>query len=262
VTDGSYARTMRLPHGAATAHLTPTDGHVQCTLHLADQRDLGSAVARLRRLLDLDADPTAVDELLATDPALAASVAAAPGIRLPGSVDGAETVLRALLGQQVSVPAARTAAAGLTTALGEPLTTPDGGLTRLFPSPDTVAERGAEVLTGPARRIRTVLEVSAALADGSLQVHVGRPAEELQAELEAFPGIGPWTAGYVVMRVLSSPDVLLTTDLALRRGGAALGLPSDVDGLAARARGWRPWRSYAGMHLWRAGATQKTRRTA
>jgi AraC family transcriptional regulator of adaptative response / DNA-3-methyladenine glycosylase II len=83
VTDGSYARTMRLPHGAATAHLTPSDGHVQCTLHLADQRDLGSAVARLRRLLDLDADPTAVDELLATDPALAASVAAAPGIRLP-----------------------------------------------------------------------------------------------------------------------------------------------------------------------------------
>ncbi|GDY29946.1 AlkA N-terminal domain-containing protein [Gandjariella thermophila] len=262
VADGGYARTLRLPHGAATARLIPRDGHVQATLHLADQRDLGAAVARLRRLLDLDADPCAVDELLAADPALAGSVAATPGIRLPGSVDGAETVLRAVLGQQVSVAAARTAAAALVAALGDQLTTPDGGLTTLFPTPAAVAERGAEVLTGPVRRIRTVLEVSAALAQGGLQVHVGRTAEDLAAELETFPGIGPWTAQYVVMRVLGAPDVLLASDAAMRRGGTALGLPGDPHRLADRGRTWRPWRSYAGMHLWRAGTKINARRTA
>jgi AraC family transcriptional regulator of adaptative response / DNA-3-methyladenine glycosylase II len=254
LTDGGYARTLRLPHGAATARLTPRDGYVQATLHLADQRDLGAAVARLRRLLDLDADPCAVDGLLAGDPALAASVSATPGIRLPGSVDGAETVLRAVLGQQISVAAARTAAAALATALGDPLAAPDDGLTKLFPTPEAVAERAAEVLTGPARRIQTVLAVSAALAAGDLQVHVGRPADELRVELEAFPGIGPWTAEYVVMRVLGAPDVLLASDAALRRGGTVLGLPADPRELATRGRTWRPWRSYAGMHLWRAAA--------
>jgi AraC family transcriptional regulator, regulatory protein of adaptative response / DNA-3-methyladenine glycosylase II len=260
--DGGYARTLHLPHGTGTAHLAPRDGHVQATLHLADQRDLGAAVARLRRLLDLDADPSAVDEWLATDPALAASVATTPGIRLPGSVDGPETVLRAVLGQQISVAAARTAAAALAAALGEPLTTPDGGLTRLFPTPAAVAERGAEVLTGPARRIQTVLAVSAALAAGDLQVHVGRSADDLSAELEAFPGIGPWTAEYVVMRVLGAPDVLLASDAALRRGGTALGLPAGAPELAERARNWRPWRSYAGMHLWRAATRDTATRRA
>ncbi|AHH94276.1 DNA-3-methyladenine glycosylase 2 [Kutzneria albida] len=263
VTEGGYARTLRLAHGPATARLTPNPEHVECSLWLADLRDLGSAVSRLRRLLDLDADPAACDELLAGDPALAASVAATPGIRLPGAVDGSEVVLRALLGQQVSVAAARTALTRLVTELGEPLQTPDGSLTRLFPTPEAIAAHAGELLTGPRRRTDTVLSVSAALANGSLTVDVGRDPEELRAELEALPGVGPWTAGYVVMRVLGMTDVLLTGDLALRKGAAALGLPSDVDGLTERAAAWRPWRSYAGMHLWRAAAIAPplTRRT-
>jgi AraC family transcriptional regulator of adaptative response / DNA-3-methyladenine glycosylase II len=257
-----YARTLRLARGTGTADLVPHDGHVACTLRLDDLRDLGSAVARLRRLFDLDADPKAVDELLSADPALAGSVAAVPGIRVPGCVDGDEIVLRALLGQQVSVAAARTALARLAAALGEPLTTPDGELAVLFPTATAVADHGAEILTGPRRRIDAVRRVSAALAEGTLAVHVGRDTDELRADLEAQPGIGPWTAGYVLMRVLGAPDVLLTSDIALRRGAEALGLPSAPDGLTARSQAWRPWRSYAGMHLWRAAATAPTRRTA
>ncbi|HEX4724785.1 MAG TPA: AlkA N-terminal domain-containing protein [Pseudonocardiaceae bacterium] len=257
-----YARTLRLAHGTGTADLTPCEGHVACTLRLDDLRDLGSAVARLRRLFDLDADPKAVDDLLGSDPALSESVAAVPGIRVPGCVDGDEIVLRALLGQQVTVAAARTALTRLTAALGEPLPTADDDLTTLFPTAAAVAEHGAEVLTGPRRRIDTVRRVSAALAEGTLAVHVGRDTDELRADLEEQPGIGPWTASYVLVRVLGAPDVLLTSDVALRRGAEALGLPSNQDDLTARSRAWRPWRSYAGMHLWRAAATAPTRRTA
>jgi AraC family transcriptional regulator, regulatory protein of adaptative response / DNA-3-methyladenine glycosylase II len=252
VVDGSYARTLRLPHGLGTAWLQPADGHIDCVVKLADMRDLGSAVARLRRLLDLDADPGAIDELLSSDLVLAPLVAATPGIRLPGSVDGAEIVTRALIGQQISVAAARTALGALTAALGEPVEAPDGELTHLFPTPAAIASHGAEVLRGPRRRIDTIVAVNAALADGTLDVHVGADPYELSESLQAFAGVGPWTAGYIQMRVLGATDVLLTTDVAVRNGATALGLPSDVDGLAQRGRAWRPWRSYAGMHLWRA----------
>ncbi|WP_130342835.1 AlkA N-terminal domain-containing protein [Herbihabitans rhizosphaerae] len=251
IVDGEYARTLRLPHGAATARLRPGDEYVECALRLTDMRDLGSAVTRLRRLLDLDADPVAVDEVLGADPVLAPSVAAVPGIRVPGSVDAGELIVRALLGQQVSVAAARTAAATLSTSLGEPLSTPDGDLTTLFPTPAAIAERGFDVLTGPRRRITTIVSVCSALADGSLEVHVGMEPGELRARLEEFPGVGPWTSGYVAMRVLGAPDVLLTQDLALRNGAGALGLESTVDSLESRGAAWQPWRSYAGMHLWR-----------
>ncbi|MCT2587461.1 AlkA N-terminal domain-containing protein [Actinophytocola gossypii] len=252
VEDGEYARTLRLAHGTGTARVRPADGHLLCTLRLTDMRDLGSAVSRLRRLFDLDADPGAVGEVLGADPALAASVAAVPGLRLPGSVDGAEIVTRALLGQQVTVAAARTALGALAAALGEPLSSPDGALTTLFPAPSAIATGGESVLTGPRRRIDTVLAVNAALAAGDLDVHVGADADELSAALRSFSGVGPWTAGYVLMRVLGAPDVLLSTDVALRKGAAALGLPVDPAALTARAEAWRPWRSYAGMHLWRA----------
>jgi AraC family transcriptional regulator of adaptative response / DNA-3-methyladenine glycosylase II len=253
IEDGAYGRTLRLPHGTGTVWLRPADGHFDCTLRLTDMRDLGSAVSRLRRLFDLDADPAAVADVLGADPVLAPSVAATPGIRLPGSVDGAEIVTRALIGQQITVSAARTALGTLTAALGDPLPSPDGSLTTLFPTPSAIAEHGSRVLTGPRRRIDTMLTVNAALAAGDLDVHVGADPDELSVVLQQFSGVGPWTAGYVLMRVLGSPDVLLSTDVALRKGAAALGLPADADALTARGNAWRPWRSYAGMHLWRAG---------
>jgi AraC family transcriptional regulator, regulatory protein of adaptative response / DNA-3-methyladenine glycosylase II len=255
ISGGEYHRTLRLPHGAATVALqVPGSGaHVVATLRLADPRDLGPAVARLRRLLDLDADPLAVDDVLGADPVLAPRVAAVPGIRLPGTVDGAETALRAVLGQQVSVAAARTAGGRLAAALGErlPAALAAGGPDLLFPSPSTIAARGADVLTGPARRITTVIGLCEAVANGDLVLDAGRDPADLRADLLALPGIGPWTAGYLAMRVLGDPDELLATDLAVRRGAGALGLPSDVAGLVARAANWKPWRSYAATHLWR-----------
>jgi AraC family transcriptional regulator of adaptative response / DNA-3-methyladenine glycosylase II len=207
----------------------------------------------VRRLLDLDADPVAVDELLGADPALATAVKEVPGIRLPGTVDGAETAVRTLLGQQVSVAAARTAASRLAAALGErlPPALAVAGADLLFPTSSAIAERGAEVLTGPARRTASVLGVSAAIAGGSLVLDPGRDPADLRAELVALPGVGPWTAGYLAMRVLGDPDELLAEDLGVRRGAAALGLPSDIPGLTAHAAAWRPWRSYAASHLWR-----------
>jgi AraC family transcriptional regulator, regulatory protein of adaptative response / DNA-3-methyladenine glycosylase II len=263
-TGGAYRRTMRLPHGMATVELRPDAAHVLATLRLADPRDLGPAVARLRRLFDLDADPVAVDAALGADPALAPAVAAVPGIRLPGSVDGFETALRAVLNQQISVAAARTSASRLTADLGERL--PAGlagdGPDLLFPTAAAIAERGAEVLTGPARRTATVLALATAVADGSLVLDAGRDAVDLRAALTALPGVGPWTAGYLAMRLLGDPDELLASDLGVRRGATTLGLPSDAAGLTARAAGWAPWRSYAATHLWRAAATTPTRRAS
>ena len=263
--DDGYRRTLRLPHGPATVSLqlplnaSETAGsrsaptHVTATLRLTDPRDLGPAVARVRRLLDLDADPVAVDELLGADPGLEAAVKEVPGIRLPGTVDGAETAIRTLLGQQVSVAAARTTASRLGAALGErlPPAVAVEGADLLFPTPAAIADHGAAVLTGPARRTASVLGVAAAIADGSLVLDPGRDPADLRAELVALPGVGPWTAGYLAMRVLGDPDELLAEDLGVRRGAAALGLPSAIPALTARAAAWRPWRSYAATHLWR-----------
>lgn len=252
-----YARTLRLPHGPAIATLRPRPDHVAAELRLTDLRDLGSAVARLRRLLDLDADPVAVADVLGSQAGLGLSVQRTPGVRLPGAVDGVEIVVRAVLGQQVSVAAARTTVTGLVAALGEPVALggePNGELTTLFPSPAALADGAAAVLPGPRKRAETLQEVAGRLADGRLRIHPGRDGAELRRELENIKGIGPWTANYVSMRVLSEPDVLLTGDLALRRGAAELGLPSDSGALGEHAHRWSPWRSYAGMHLWRAAA--------
>lgn len=221
VTSESYARSLRLAHGTGVVRLTPLPDHVRCELRLTDLRDLGSAVSRVRRLLDLDADPTAVTRVLGADPVLAPVVAAVPGIRVPGAVDGEELLLRALLSE---VP------------LGEEVPG-EWGVTRLFPTAAQVAATGHPVAT--------------ALAEGRLDVHVGRDAAELRAELLTY--VDPSTADYVAMRVLGAPDVLLADDTAVRRGAEALGIAPDS--LAERARVWTPWCSYAGMYLRRAAGS-------
>ncbi|WP_158863331.1 AlkA N-terminal domain-containing protein [Leifsonia sp. AG29] len=251
-----YARVLRLPHGPASVRLSLSGSSaspaVECTTTLADVADLAPLVARVRRLLDLDADAAAIDEALAADPALATGVAATPGLRVPGAVDPHEILFRALIGQQVSVSAARTALGRLTEALGERVEL--DGFTRLFPTAAAIAERGREILRGPVRRTEAVVGAARALADGSLVLDVGESRGELERRLLALPGIGPWTAGYVAMRVLGAPDVLLTGDLALRQGARRLGLPAEPRELAAYGAHWAPWRSYAGMHLWAAAA--------
>ena len=257
ITDASYARTVRLPHGTGTVEVTlsGTDAApaLACNIRLAHLTDLAPLVSRVRRLFDLDADAQAIDGHLAADPALAASVAQTPGIRVPGSMDAEESLFRALIGQQVSVAAARTALTRVADALGDRLPGPE--LRLLFPTPAQIAAGGREVLRGPVARIETILRVAEALASGDLTLSFGQTRAELEANLVALRGIGPWTAGYVAMRVLGSPDILLTSDLALRQGAGRLGLAGEARSLAARGAGWAPWRSYAGMHLWRsAGA--------
>ncbi|GAA2219531.1 DNA-3-methyladenine glycosylase 2 family protein [Micromonospora olivasterospora] len=273
VRDGTYRRGLRLPHGAAEAALTPADGYVAATLRLADMRDLAPAVARCRRLLDLDADPGAVDDALAADSALAPLVAAEPGVRLPRAVDGFEMAVRAVVGQQVSVRAARTTLARLLTTAA---TTPSGvdhgvdgrsedpadrqlrdqpgrkGGLRGFPSAGEVLRVGDGGFGMPVGRRETIRAVARGVADGSLDLDPGGDREESVRRLLAVPGIGAWTAGYVAMRALGDPDVFLPTDLAVRRGAAALGLPDAPKALDAYAQRWRPWRSYAVIRLWRA----------
>ncbi|MCP2325424.1 AraC family transcriptional regulator of adaptative response / DNA-3-methyladenine glycosylase II [Hamadaea flava] len=234
--DGTvYRRNLRLPHGRAEVAVQPAEGHVAAMLRLADARDLAPAVARLRRLLDLDADPDAIDTALAADPAFAAQIQAFPGVRVPRAVDGFEAAVRAVVGQQISVAGARTVLAKLCR---------DG----LFPSPAELAELPDEAFAMPVRRRETLR----ALARAEIDLSLGADRDEARAALLALPGIGPWTADYVLMRALGDPDVLLSTDLGTRHGAAALGLPTAPDELTAYAERWRPWRSYAQLRLWRA----------
>jgi len=255
-----YARTLRLPHGSGTVVLTMPEPatnaaggrtFVAAALTLDHIQDLAPAVARCRRLIDADADPQGIAAILGADPMLAAPVAAAPGLRLPGAVDGPEILMRALVGQQVSVAAARTALGRITAAAGERIDGPMPGLTHLFPSPAAIAALGAGGIGGPRRRAAAITAAATDLANGRLTVDAGRRTEDLTADLVARAGIGPWTAGYVAMRVLGDPDVLLTGDLALRHGAAALGLSDAPAALTEHADRWRPFRSYAGMYLWR-----------
>ena len=246
----TYRRTLRLPHGPAIVELAPRPDHVACCLRLTDLRDLTQAVQRSRRLLDLDADPVAVGAVLGADPLLAPLVAKAPGLRSPGHVDGAELALRAVLGQQVSVGAASTHTARLVAAAGTPLPATDGALTHLFPEPAAVAELDETLLAMPDRRRRTIRGLAARLADGTITIDPGTDRAELEAQLTALDGVGPWTAAYVALRGLGDPDVFLASDLGVRRALEQLGQPGDPRSAAARADSWRPWRSYALHHLW------------
>lgn len=249
--DGTtFSRALRLPHGDGTVELTPADDHVLARVTLADPRDSASALTRCRRLLDLDADSAAVDGLLAGDALLRPLVAARPGIRVPGAVDGPEMAVRAIIGQQVSVAGARTVAGRLVTAYGTPLCQPRGGLTHLFPTPDALAALDPLALPMPRSRARALVGLCAAIADGEVVLGEGTDREATCAALIALPGIGPWTVDYLRMRVLGDPDAFLPGDLGVRRGLERLGIAGDPRSAEVQARAWRPWRAYALMHLW------------
>lgn len=228
--DGVYRRNLRLPHGVAAVALKPGEGHIAAQLNLADVRDLTPAVARCRRLLDLDADPQAIDSFLSDFPFL--------GTRVPRAVDGFEMAVRAVVGQQISVSGARTVLAKLVRD-------------DLFPTPQELLELPDEAFAMPTRRRETLRALARAMLDG-LTLDSGSDRNSTRTALLALPGIGEWTAGYISMRALGDPDVFLPTDLGSLHGAAALGLPTDPKELARHAEKWRPWRSYAQILLWRA----------
>ncbi|WP_446666160.1 AlkA N-terminal domain-containing protein [Flexivirga sp. B27] len=251
--DGAYRRTMRLPHGPAVVALRPADGYVAARVWLRDLADLPVAISRSRWLLDLDADPEAIDAHLATDECLEPMVRAVPGRRVPRTVDGAELALRLVIGQQISTRAARTHTARLVEAYGAPVDDPDGGLTAMFPEPAALAAASDETLAMPRSRRDTLRGLAAALADGEIDVSPSADQDRTRQQLLALPGIGPWTVEGVAMRALGDPDAFLATDLGVRQAMSRLGLPDSGRAQQARAEPWRPWRAHAIQHLWASG---------
>jgi AraC family transcriptional regulator, regulatory protein of adaptative response / DNA-3-methyladenine glycosylase II len=258
-----YRRTISLPNGFGLLSLRPVAGAnwVECSLALSDLRDVTAAAQRARRLLDLDADPCAISGFFGGDPVIGPLAADCPGRRAVGAVDGNEIAFRAVLGQQVSLAAARRLAARLVMLCGTPLPgsldateffaadEPDQ-LTHVFPDAATIAALDPATLPMPLARGRALVTLAGALASGDVSLDPGADREEAGARLVALPGIGPWTAGYIRMRALSDPDVFLPGDVGLVR---ALRLVTGAPGVSpAMAERWRPWRSYATHHLWAA----------
>ena len=252
VRDGAYRRSLRLPLGTGIVGLTPTPDHVQCVLTLDDFRDLTTAISKTRRMLDLDADPEAIDSLLGADDYLRPLVAKAPGQRIPRTADENELAVRAVLGQQVSTKAARTLGAKLVIRYGRPVDDHAGGLTHTFPSVEDLVALDASTLGVPRSRQRTLTTLVRSLADGDIVLDAGADWYQARAQLLELPGIGPWTAELVAMRGLGDPDAFLATDLGVRVAARQLGLPDDAAALTDISARWRPWRSYATQYLWTA----------
>ncbi|MEU7476336.1 AlkA N-terminal domain-containing protein [Lentzea sp. NPDC042327] len=234
--DGAYRRTLRLPHGPAIAELRALPDHVSCHLTLTDLRDLSIAISRCRFLLDLDADPVAVDDLLGRDPVLAPLVAKVPGRRVPRTVDGAEFAVRAVAGSS---------SAKLVAAHGDPVVDPGGGLTHLFPSPDRLHE--ADLPVSP-RRAAAIHSVAGALVSGAVDLSVGGDWAQARAVLGGLTGMGGTTVETIAMRALGDPDAF-AVDTRVRQAAGELGLPSSAEALEQRTGQWRPWRAYAAQHL-------------
>ena len=259
----SITRLMSAPSGTVVAHvhLAPDGSAVTADLDLPSRPDASDeawVVERLRRWLDLDADPAAVAAALGADPLLAGPVVARPGLRIPGTVDPFELAVRAVVGQQVSTAAARTVVGRIVTALGEP---GPAGL-RLFPTAEDLADVPVDVLRAfglNQGRASTVGVMARAVADGLPLTHGSDPSG-VRAALLVLPGIGPWTADYVVLRALGHPDVFPAGDLVLRYAMAQLpgggGQTVTIRDAQARAESWRPWRGYAAQHLWSAWAAR------
>ncbi|MEO6145183.1 MAG: AlkA N-terminal domain-containing protein, partial [Dermatophilaceae bacterium] len=250
---GAYRRTIRLSHGHAVVALRPTDDHVAALISLTDQRDLASAISRCRWMLDLDADPVAVDAVLSEDPLMATLVGGHPGRRVPRTADPDEFAVRAVLGQQVSTAAARTHAARLVSAYGDPITDPHGGLTHLFPTPHHLASMDPTGLAMPRSRRRTLMGLVDALAQGQVDLDIGADWHEARAKLKALPGFGPWTVESIAMRCMGDPDAFLSGDLGVKVAAARLGMPTTPKALTGHSYLWRPWRSYAVQYLWATG---------
>ncbi|MBB6094477.1 AraC family transcriptional regulator of adaptative response / DNA-3-methyladenine glycosylase II [Povalibacter uvarum] len=256
INDDGYARTVATENGHATVAVRALDGTDALELRVS-----GAAPAALfqisstaRRMFDLAADPSRIAATFRGDSLLAPLAKVRPGLRIPGAWDPFECAVRAVLGQQVSVAAARTLAARLVNRVGRRVSD-EAELSHLFPSPAELAAANLDGLGITGARIKALHALSRAVADG--QVDFQHPAEEVIRALTALPGFGAWTAQYIALRALGEPDGFPTGDLVLRRLASDDETPLSIRALEARAEHWRPWRGYAVMHLWKAAGEKK-----
>jgi AraC family transcriptional regulator of adaptative response / DNA-3-methyladenine glycosylase II len=256
VRGSTYRRTLAIPGGPAVIALTPRPGGGPVDLDVTacddglDRAAATRAAGRVaRRLFDLDADPVAIARTLGRDPALRPLVRAHRGIRVPGAADGFELVVRAIIGQQVSVPAARTMLGRIAERFGSRDRT-DEVVATVFPGPDRLAEAPLEALGVTGRRSRTIRRIAAMIERGELDLTGRTDADRTIDTLLEVEGIGPWTAEYVRMRALGDPDAFPASDLGVRRAFATRGLDARPRAIADRAEAWRPFRAYAAMLLW------------
>ena len=253
----SYARVIAgergTPHGWLRIGAWPGGEHaLRLELHAAQATRLLEIVGRLRRMFDLDADPDAIATALSQDPRLAPLLRQRPGLRVPSGWDGFEIAVRAILGQQVSVAAARTFAARIAQRFGETLPVPFApGLQHLFPTPEALADADLTEIGLTRARADTVRTVARAVLSGDVDFRVERTLEEFVARWTALPGIGPWTAHYIALRAMGHPDAFPADDLVLQKAVPTDGSRMTASALTAHAEAWRPWRAYAVLQLWR-----------
>ncbi|HMD47601.1 MAG TPA: AlkA N-terminal domain-containing protein, partial [Bryobacteraceae bacterium] len=246
VENGRYRRSILVAGVPGVIELS----HGACELMLdidhPRPESLLGIVSRVRRLCDLDADPVAIASALATDALLRPLVEARPGLRVPGAWDGFELGIRAILGQQVSVPGASTLAGRLVARFGRPLDSGRSGITHLFPRAEDLAAANLASIGLPQKRADTLSAFSAAVASGALALNNSVTPEQIRERLQSIAGIGEWTTEYIAMRALNDPDAFPAADLVLLRAAGARAARQ----LRAIAERWRPWRAYAALHLW------------
>jgi AraC family transcriptional regulator of adaptative response / DNA-3-methyladenine glycosylase II len=254
-----YRRVIALEGRRGWIEVGPVAGShaLELTVAFPDVARLATIVARARSAFDLDADPMTIERDLGADPRLAERLALRPGLRVPGAWDGFELAVRAVLGQGVSVAAARTLATRLVLRFGVAFgDRPRGGLTHSFPGADTLAEADLAEIGLPGSRAGAIRALARSVLEGRIELAGAGDFESLTSSLQSLPGVGPWTAQYVAMRAGGHPDAFPCEDLGLLRGAAAClgrsGASLTAGALHRYAERWRPWRAYAAMHLWAA----------
>jgi AraC family transcriptional regulator of adaptative response / DNA-3-methyladenine glycosylase II len=253
VKDGVYKRTIRVDGVAGRIEIAPDPSahSLRLRVDLPDWRSLGRIVQRARRVFDLEADPMEIAGHLATDPLLAHRLALHPGLRVVGSFDGFELTVRAILGQRLSVECATAWAGLLAERFGERLRGLDGeGPDLVFPTAETLANADLRDAGLPARRAEAIVRTARAVARGDLRFDEPQDLRTIVRQITRIPGVGHWTAQYVAMRAFGEPDALPATDTDLQRAAGNGNGTLTASQFQRRAESWRPWRSYAAMHLW------------
>jgi AraC family transcriptional regulator, regulatory protein of adaptative response / DNA-3-methyladenine glycosylase II len=259
VDERGYARTVTTDSGTASVCVRPLDDQDALELRVrgAQAAALYTISATVRRMFDLSADPVQIAATFRRDPLVAPLIRTRPGLRIPGAWDPFECAVRAVLGQQVSVAAARTLAVRLVTRTGTLVANGSDGLTHLFPSASQLATASLDGLGITGARINALHALAQAVVDG--RIDFSSSAEDVVTAIASLPGFGAWTAQYIALRALGEPDAFPTGDLVLRRVAADDDKPLSARLLEQRAEGWKPWRGYAVMHLWRAASSPAPR---